>query len=580
MQRIIVVALLMCFVTYSWGATDTPKREFRATWLTTVTNIDWPKSKINPTVTGKQLEQQIKQQKTLLNYLLNQMVKSNLNATCFQVRSMGDAMYNSSYEPWSSYLTGTRGAYPGYDPLEYAVEAAHARGLELHVWINPFRYEGSPNAWGADDPVRKAHPDWLLSYKNDSFTGTWFDPGNPDVRAYLVEVIREIVKKYDIDGVIFDDYFYPYGGTTNEDAASVSKYKPAGQSTADWRRENIDKAMKAVYDMIQQEKPWVRFGIGPSGIWTMNTSAASKYGVTLPAGIRGMDAYTTLYCNTLEWMKGGYVDYVAPQIYWKTDASGQWYGVLAKWWSEMAKKFSGQLGTKKVHFFGSHASYKKFGNAEMGKQIDCNRQYDKMDAPGSVFYNTTDFVDAGTPKYLAENHFSQLALPPAMDWKKKTKLGLPTDLQIKDSVLVWNHRAAPRFTIYAIPEGVDSVQALTDPAYLLGVSYAKEYDLHDVVDLDKTLFAVRAYDRYGNEYEPAYCRYVETGVSDVLSAKVVLTQTFDGVQVDFEGEQKVEIYTVNGMLVNHAIAQNTYTCSLPQGVYFIRVGNAVKKFVR
>ncbi len=578
MQRIIVVALLMCFVTYSWGATDTPKREFRATWLTTVMNIDWP----NMRVTNPKSETQHKRQQQGLLDILDALEVANMNAACFQVRSLGDAMYNSSYEPWSEALTSVRGKDPGYDPLAYFIEQAHARGIEVHAWVNPFRYESTGYMHGSEDPIRKNHPDWILSYNNDSFKGTIFDPGLPEVREYTVNIIKEIVEKYDVDGIIFDDYFYPYGGTKDEDVESRTKYKPYSKNVHDWRRENIDITMKAVYDMIQGVKPWVRFGIAPFGIWTMSTTAANKYGVTLPAGVRGMDAYSVLYCNTLEWMQGGYVDYIAPQIYWPTTASAQPYGTITKWWSDMAELFSNKLpGNQKIHFFSSQNDYDDWVTVkEMGLEVDCNRKYDKLGAPGSIFYNTRAFIDKGVYTYLGENKFTQSSLPPAMDWKKATKLSVPTDLQITDSVFSWKHTSAPRFTIYAIPEGVDSVQALTDPAYLLGVSYAKEYDLHDVADLDKTLFAVRAYDRYGNEYEPAYCRYVETGVSDVLSAKVVLTQTFDGVQVDFEGEQKVEIYTVNGMLVNHAIAQNTYTCSLPQGVYFIRVGNAVKKFVR
>ncbi len=505
------VLFVFLFVTTALYA-ESPKREFRATWLTTGMNIDWPGSnqRISPTASSRQQEKSREAQKTSLNYIMNRLVEANMNATMFQVRSMSDAMYKSSYEPWSSYLSGTRGFDPGYDPLAYAVETAHAKGLELHVWINPFRYESTQNAWGADDPLRKNHPDWILYYSNNSFKGTILDPGNPEVRAYIVEVIREIVRNYDIDGVIFDDYFYPYGGTSSQDAASKDKYKPADQNVHDWRRENIDKAMKAVYDMIQQEKPWVRFGLAPFGIYSNESWNYSKYGLTAPSGIKGSDAYNTLYCNTLEWMQGGYVDYVSPQIYWPTTSTQQNYGKLAQFWSNAAVHFTGRLaGNQKVHFFSSQTCSMdadfNYGNVEMGKEIDLNRTYDQLDAPGTIFFNTSDFY--GEPnqlhKWLAANKFTQIALPPAMDWKTTTTLAAPTNLKVDGTTLTWTHPNAPRFTVYAFPKTVSQTTALTKSSYLLGVTYTNSFDISDITDVANTTFAVCAYDRYGNEYTAA-----------------------------------------------------------------------------
>ncbi len=575
-QRTILCMLLACFSISSFAVS--PKYEFRATWLTTVMSIDWPKLRITNPNSEKQ---RARQQQGLLD-ILDALETANMNAACFQVRGLCDAMYKSSYEPWSDVLTSTRGKNPGYDPLAYFVEVAHARGIEVHVWVNPFRYESTGYMHGAEDPIRKNHPEWILSYNNASFKGTILDPGQPEVREYTVKVIREIVENYDIDGVIFDDYFYPYGGTTNEDIDSQKKYKPYSKNVQDWRRENIDMTMKAVYDMIQTTKPWVRFGIAPFGIWSTSASAASKYGVTLPEGIRGTNAYEVLCCNTLEWMKGGYVDYIAPQIYWPTTSTAQSYAKLVHWWNEMSEVFTKQLsGGQKIHFFSSQSTYESWcSTKEMGLEIDYNRKYDRLGAPGSIFYNTTNFVSKGMPAYLGEKKFTDASLPPAMDWKKATTLSAPTDLQVTDSILSWKHSSAPRFTIYAIPEGVDSVKALEKADYLLGVSYTSSFNISEVTGMETVRFAVRAYDRYGNEYAPAYCRATFTGVEDVLTPAIVLAPTFEGVQIDFEGEQMLEIYTANGMLIHRAIAQGTYSYPLSQGVYLIRVGNIVRKFIR
>ncbi len=492
MKRVLLGLLLLCNC-YVWA--QNPKREFRATWLTTHYSIDWPKTKATSTA-------KIAMQKAELTDILDKLAAANMNAFTFQVRALGDAMFVSSYEPWSKQLTGTRGQDPGYDPLAFAIEEGHKRGLEIHAWFNPFRYESSAGSHGTDDPIRKNHPDWLLTYDNGSFSGTIFDPGLPEVREYTVKVIAEVVEKYDIDGIIFDDYFYPYGGTTTEDTQSLQQYKPADQSDDDWRRENIDKTMKAVYDMIQEKKPWVRFGIAPFGIWTTDKSAAEKYGITLPSGITGMNAYKTLACNTIAWMQGGYVDYIAPQIYWPTTSSGQDYDVLSEWWSDMASHFSAQQENgKKIHFFSANNDYSDWvTTTEMSLEIEANRRYDALGAPGAIFYNTNMFFTNNLHTYLSQKQYSTRSLAPAMDWKATTALDAPTDLALADNTLSWKHGQAERFTVYAYPKGTDAATALADPANLLGVTWEKSYDVSRVSKQERKTFAVCAYDRYGNEY--------------------------------------------------------------------------------
>ncbi len=494
--HLFITILLLCSCIFLHA--ESPKREFRATWLAAV-GVDWPDNK----VTSSSSSSQISAQKSELVGYLNTLVATNQNAICYHVRPMADAFYTSniSLVPWSKYLTNTRGQSPGYDPLAYAIEEAHARGLELHAWINPFRYEGDGTDHGTNDPIRKQHPDWILDYTAKS-KGTILDPANPEVRAHIVEVVQEIVDNYDVDGIIFDDYFYPYGGTTTEDAASQTKWNTMGMNVDDWRRENIDKTIKAVYDMIaNSSKPWVRFGISPFGIWTTDTQAAEKYGVTLPAGITGSDNYKEIACNTLSWMQGGYVDYVSPQLYWPTTQKGQEYNVLAQWWSNMAKHFTQKLpGKQNVHFFSSQDVSAKRGSDtdEIASQIDYNRQYDKLDAPGSIFFSYDDFVDRGMSA-VTSSKFSSRSLPPAMNWKAFTALEAPA-VSRSGSKLSWTHPTATRFTVYAYTKGMSCAEAIANPANLVQVVYGKSLDVSSVSGYSSKTFAVCAYDRYGNEH--------------------------------------------------------------------------------
>ena len=496
----------------SWA--QSPKTEFRATWFTTHYGIDWPKTKATSSTN-------ITKQKKEMTDIFDQMQAGNLNAACMQVRPVCDAFYQSSYEPWSHILTGTRGKNPGYDPLAYAVQEAHARGMELLAWVNPFRYEinaeervtaiNNGSGLAGSDPIRANHPDWLLTYDNGTFKGTILDPGNPEARAYVVKVLMEIVNNYDIDGMLMDDYFYAYGGTTTEDAASQSKYKPANQDLGDWRRENVNKVIKAVYDSIQVVKPWVRFGMAPGGIYSMTKSAAQAYGLSLPSGISGGDVWKTLYCDALAWIDGGYVDFMAPQIYWSTTVAAQDYDVLCQWWgNSIATLNSRRTDGKRVHSFVSQACY-RFGPDELALEIDANRQYSPYNAPGSIFYNTNTYMkftpEGGSTVYscttLATTRFAQRALPPAMSWKSHPTLAAPTNLALNGTTLSWQHASAVRFSVYAYPKGEDKAAAIENSAYLVGMVYGKSISLSGVSDLANKTIAVRAMDRYGNEFAAA-----------------------------------------------------------------------------
>lgn len=481
------------------------KHEFRATWFTTHYAIDWPSTKATS-------ESKREQQKKEMTNIFDEMVAGNMNAVCMQVRSLSDATYKSSYENWASILTGTRGKDPGYDPLAYAVEEAHKRGLELHVWVNPFRVT-SGGTISTDDLVWKNAGEWIIKYDNGSFDGQIIDPGFPDARAYVIKVLMEIVNNYDVDGIVMDDYFYPYGGTTTEDAKSKALYKPDnvvdvnkdGDTDDDWRRSNVDVCLKALYDTIQSVKPWVRLGMGTFGIWSTQKKAAQAYGLTLPSGISGLDDYDVQACNPVEWVMNGYVDYINPQLYWATSTTSTNYNVLCEWWAkDVCEHFSNQLPDgKKVHFFISQAAYRAVdggfseGIAEIQKQITANRKNLSSGSTGSVFYNTKSYRQMATD--LAASHFIYKALPPAMDWKSKTTLEAPTDLNISGNTVTWQHPTAERFTVYVYPKGLDFATAQKDAQYLQGIVYGQSCELNVEGLMDMTV-AVCSYDRFGVEH--------------------------------------------------------------------------------
>ena len=297
---------------------DVP-REFRAAWIATVANIDWPSEPGLP----------VARQKAELRRLLDQAAALNLNAVIFQVRPHADALYDSPHEPWSYYLTGAQGRAPdpAYDPLSFAVEAAHARGLELHAWFNPYR-AGHPADTSALAPthVARQHPSWVRTYGDY----LWLDPGVPAARDHTHRVILDVVRRYDIDGVHFDDYFYPYpayaDGAPFPDSASWARARANGWSgsRADWRRHNVNRLVERVYRSIKETKPHVAFGISPFGIWRPDH----------PPGTRGFDAYAQLYADARTWLREGWVDYMTPQLYYRLDQYGYSYPEMLRWWIE------------------------------------------------------------------------------------------------------------------------------------------------------------------------------------------------------------------------------------------------------
>ena len=296
------------------GTPPPPSREFRGLWIASVRNIDWPSK---PGLTTEE------QQRELIA-IFDRMVASNLNAALLHVRPSGDALYASSIEPWSEYLTGEMGKAPEpfYDPLAFAVEEAHRRGLELHAWLNPYRARRLSETTAASPThVTMANPELVRTY--GSFL--WMDPGEPQVRQRAVDVVRDIVRRYDVDGLHFDDYFYPYPENNADfpDEDTWSRHG-SGLSRSDWRRQNVDNLIQDVARVIKEEKPRVKFGISPFGIWRPG----------YPRSVRGLDAYEQIYADGRKWLREGWVDYFTPQLYWARSAPQQRFTDLLRWWKE------------------------------------------------------------------------------------------------------------------------------------------------------------------------------------------------------------------------------------------------------
>ncbi len=492
-KHILLTLSAICIFSVSLLA-DNPKREMRATWLTTVVNIDWPSAGVTSVNT----------QKKELTRMLDSIASLNMNTVFFHIRPAADALYHSKYEPWSSYLNYPRGQYPGYDPLQFCIEECHKRGLSCHGWINPYRYNNraTKGDWTGNNDTTQfnykyTHPEWLLWYKNDII----LDPGLPEVRQRIKEVIGDIINNYDIDGILMDDYFYPYGGTTTQDSETVTKYCPSGKAVGDWRRENVNKMIRDCYDTIQAVRPWMTFGVSPFGIWTTSTSVAAQRGYTLPSGISGGNMYAEIYCDPVAWLEEGTVDYISPQLYWIIGGD-QDYKKLSQWWGSMCGRFG-------KHFYSSMALYRYadgntgFTVEEIQNETQLNRTAVTDNAPGAVFYNTKAWVyDRPMRTALRASEFKYLALPPAINWKPAAERTMVSDLQLDGTTLTWSHPDEDvHFAIYAVPNAFRSrVGIFSKGDALLAIVYGHSYTLPANITPGSYKLAVSVLDGYNNEY--------------------------------------------------------------------------------
>lgn len=368
-----------------------PAREFRAAWVSTVYNLDWPSRAGLPA----------SRQKAELLAILDTAVRLKLNAIILQVRPNADALYNSRYEPWSAWLSGP-GANPGYDPLAFAITEAHRRGLELHAWFNPFR------ATISGRPVGRGH----ISLKRPGLlkkagATTILNPSSGEAQQHVLNVIMDVVTRYDIDGVHLDDYFFPYPPHHN-----IADGKTPAQ-----RRAAIDSFVNRLYGKVKGSKPWVRVGISPFGIWQPG----------YPQGVSaGVNAYEHLACDARKWLAKGWVDYLAPQLYWRCNGA-QSFPALMQWWSGINASRPVWPGIASARINSSEDPGRPA--SEIGRQIDYARKLARQSA-GELFWSWRSIGGnkGGVQKELAAR-YTGYAVPPAMPWCSSARPSRPASVQ-------------------------------------------------------------------------------------------------------------------------------------------------------
>lgn len=421
----VILALLVTLNPFSVKGVSaaTPKNEMRAVWISTVQNLD-----MKPGMTKAQYTAWAQE-------TLDQLKADNFNAVIFQVKPTGDALYSSKLAPWSSYITGkVQGTNPGYDPLLIMTEEAHARGLELHAWINPYRVT-MPNqtltSLSADNVARK-NPSWVVKYGSQYY----LNPGLPAVQNYLVETVKELVANYDIDAVHMDDYFYPYkiAGQVFPDQEAFKKYGTSFKSIEDWRRNNVNELVSKLYATIKSTKSHVQYGISPFGVWRNKSVDATG------SETRATSAYDDLYADTRQWIKDGSIDYITPQVYWSRTLSVASYTTLLNWWSNEVKT---QAKVHPVNLYIGVADYKVGTNSdtawnnkmELPNQLIANR--DNGIAKGQMHFSLRHIQKnaLGYATVVKQQLYNYKAVTPSVAWKNSAQPLKPTTVQaVKDTV--------------------------------------------------------------------------------------------------------------------------------------------------
>jgi len=372
-------------------------RELRGVWMATVLNIDFPQS---PTASAATLQADFKSQ-------LYRLRRAGINALFVQVRPAADAIYPSRYAPWSEWLTGKQGKAPvsGFDPLAHMIETAHAQGIELHAWVNPYRVAMTLDSLDkAPDHLLNTHPEWVRTYAGRRY----LDPGLPEVRAHLGEVIDELVTVYDLDGIHFDDYFYPYPQIGEEfpDQATFRRYG-GSRRLADWRRDNVNTFVAETHRRIKAAKPWVYFGISPFGVWR-NLSQDPARGSATRASV---SSYDDLYGDALHWARQGTVDYLLPQLYWSMNYAPASYQTLADWWGRNTPPATGLYVGHAAYKVGTNNDPAWTGLEELPRQVAHNRRAPTLS--GSVYFSARSILlnRAGLARRLADIHALPALLP-------------------------------------------------------------------------------------------------------------------------------------------------------------------------
>jgi len=501
---------LCCFLTaitflLSERTIAQPKYEFRGVWVATVGNIDFPSTKFLST----------ESQKAEFINLLDMHKRNGMNAVVVQIRPAADAFYPSQYEPWSEWLTGTQGKPPSpyYDPLEFMITETHKRGMEFHAWMNPYRAVFNINTSSISPThITKIHPEWFINYGSNKI----FDPGNKDVQKYVCNIVKDVVSRYDIDAIHFDDYFYPYRikGKEFEDTASFRKYGN-GLDRETWRRSNVDSIILILSKTIKQEKPLCKFGISPFGVW--RNIDKDPEGSNTKAG---QTNYDDLYADILLWLKMKWIDYVVPQLYWEFGQKVVGYEVLIDWWAKHT--YGRQLYIGQGIYRAMEArSYAWKNKNELPNQIKRLREYPQVQ--GSVFFSSSSFNSNpnGWSDSLRNNYYKYPAIIPPMTWIDSAKPSQPEiilntsgpaiydysiDLYFKEDTV---NNKINRYVIYNFQD--TTMMDKTDPKNIkeiieAGNGYYK-FNLQDIpLQQSKIVIAITSLTNTNNESE--HCHYI------------------------------------------------------------------------
>lgn len=477
-----------------------PKREFRGVWIATVTNIDWPSK---PGLNAAQQQQE-------LIGILDRHKKTGINAIMLQIRPTADAFYAKSRELWSHWLVGQQGLEPaeGYDPLAFAIKQCHIRGMELHAWFNPYRATMSAKQAVSPKHITKTQPQLFYNYGGQKL----FDPGLPEAREYITQVILDVVKGYDIDGVHFDDYFYPYpiSGQQITDNQTFEKYGNGFNNIADWRRNNVDLLIKMVSDSVHHYKKHIKFGVSPFGIWRNYRED------TLGSKTSGLSNYAALFADSRKWVKEGWVDYINPQVYFSFKRNAAPFQILIDWWANNI--FGRHLYIGQAAYLvnpmmtGRSASYFRFD--EIPKQIRAMRQNNRVQ--GSVFFSSKSMytVANAVSDSLRNDLYKYPALPPQMPWLDDVPPNKPQELKAEATAhgvqLKWLRPAkaadgetASGYVVYRFDEG-EKIDVL-NPKNIIDISF-EEYTVFmddQAANGKRYSYLVTALDRLKNESEPS-----------------------------------------------------------------------------
>ena len=455
-----LLVLLAC--TFHLFAQHVRNFEFRGVWIATVENIDWPSKRGLPAQT---------QQQEFIK-ILDMHQKNGMNAVVVQVRPAADAMYPSSFEPWSEYLTGKQGLAPEpfYDPLAFMIEETHKRGMEFHAWLNPYRAVFNINRSSvAENHITKKHPEWFLIYGDKKY----FDPGLPAVRSHTSAIVKDLVTRYAIDAVHMDDYFYPYriAGKEFPDQASFAKYGK-GLSKDEWRRSNCDSIIVQLKKTILATNARIKFGISPFGVWRNKTQD--------PRGSEtkgGQTNYDDLYADILLWLQKGWIDYVVPQLYWERGHKLADYDVLLKWWNDYSYGKHLYIGHG-IYRAGTNDAWKNYN--QIPDQINLLRSF--KTTQGSVYYNSNTFAKNpnGWNDSLQNNHYKYPALVPPMPWLDDVAPDAPTIQKKSTANFVVNYNGKEKIKSFGIFSCGVGVKANTKNAQLIKLLVATKTAIVDL----------------------------------------------------------------------------------------------------